>query len=182
MVEKRFGAGPLILDRVSFSAACGDFIALIGPSGCGKSTILKLIAGLIPRTSGRIIIDGMEPEHAGEELAYVFQEPTLMPWLTVQRNVEMPMRLRGWGFAESRSASSRRPLRFCCWRAVARNLTFRRRLPAQPGSRACAFKRTGMRSLNTAGSIRRSRKDFTVRRDSMWKFLSAVPDQPCRRK
>jgi NitT/TauT family transport system ATP-binding protein len=56
MVEKRFGAGPLILDRVSFSAACGDFIALIGPSGCGKSTILKLIAGLIPRTSGRIII------------------------------------------------------------------------------------------------------------------------------
>ena|ERR671924_940019 len=84
MVEKRFGARPLILDRVSFSAACGDFIALIGPSGCGKSTILKLISGLIPHTSGRIIIDGMEPEHAAEELAYVFQEPTLMPWLTVQ--------------------------------------------------------------------------------------------------
>jgi NitT/TauT family transport system ATP-binding protein len=141
MVEKRFGAGPLILDRVSFSAACGDFIALIGPSGCGKSTILKLIAGLIPRTSGRIIIDGMEPEHAGEELAYVFQEPTLMPWLTVQRNVEMPMRLRGWGCAETRRDRAKFP-RACRARRT------HRLLPAS------AFRRTEDARIHCPGTER----------------------------
>jgi NitT/TauT family transport system ATP-binding protein len=95
-VDKRFGTAPLVLDRISFAAERGDFIALIGPSGCGKSTILKLISGLIPRTSGRIIVEGVEPENAVEELAFVFQEATLLPWLTVARNVEVPMRLRRW--------------------------------------------------------------------------------------
>ena len=95
-VEKRFGQGPLILDRVSFTAERGDFISLIGPSGCGKSTILKLLSGLIPRSGGEIVVEGIEPENASGEQAFVFQEPTLLPWLTVQRNVEMPMRLSGW--------------------------------------------------------------------------------------
>jgi len=94
-VEKRYGDGPLILDRVSFSAERGEFISLIGPSGCGKSTVLKLIAGLNPVTAGRIVVDGMEPTNAQEELSYVFQEATLLPWLTVQKNVELPLRLAG---------------------------------------------------------------------------------------
>jgi NitT/TauT family transport system ATP-binding protein len=94
-VEKRYGDGPLILDRVSFAVARGDFISLIGPSGCGKSTVLKLISGLNPVTAGRIVVDGMDPANAAEELAFVFQEPTLLPWHTVARNVEMPMRLQG---------------------------------------------------------------------------------------
>jgi len=93
-VEKRYGEGPLILDRISFAAERGDFIALIGPSGCGKSTILKLIAGLSPISGGTVTVDGMVPENAIEELAFVFQEPTLLPWLTVQKNVEVPLRLR----------------------------------------------------------------------------------------
>lgn len=93
-VEKRYGAGPLILDRVDFQANRGDFVALIGPSGCGKSTILKLIAGLSPVSSGSITVDGISPESAAEELAFVFQEPTLLPWLTVMQNVEVPLRLR----------------------------------------------------------------------------------------
>jgi len=93
-VEKRYGEGPLILDRISFAAERGDFIALIGPSGCGKSTILKLIAGLSPISGGTVTVDGMIPENAVEELAFVFQEPTLLPWLTVQKNVEVPLRLR----------------------------------------------------------------------------------------
>ena len=94
-VEKRYGDGPLILDRLSFSAKRGDFISLIGPSGCGKSTILKLISGLNPVSSGRISVDGKEPGNAGDELSFVFQEPTLMPWHSVAKNVEMPMRLAG---------------------------------------------------------------------------------------
>jgi len=92
-VDKRYGDGPLILDKVSFSAERGDFVSLIGPSGCGKSTILKLISGLNPITGGRIVVDGLEPSKALEKLSFVFQEPTLLPWLDVRRNVEVPLRL-----------------------------------------------------------------------------------------
>ncbi len=94
-VDKRYGDGPLILDKVGFAAARGDFITLIGPSGCGKSTILKLISGLSPISSGRIVVDGLEPARAVEKLAFVFQEPTLLPWRTVAQNVEVPLRLHG---------------------------------------------------------------------------------------
>ena len=94
-VDKRYGEGPLILDTISFSAKRGDFITLIGPSGCGKSTILKLISGLNPISGGRIVVDGLEPSNAVEKLAFVFQEPTLLPWRTVSQNVEVPLRLHG---------------------------------------------------------------------------------------
>ena len=94
-VDKRYGEGPLILDKISFSAKRGDFITLIGPSGCGKSTILKLISGLNPISGGRIVVDGLEPANAVEKLAFVFQEPTLLPWRTVSQNVEVPLRLHG---------------------------------------------------------------------------------------
>ncbi len=92
-VEKRYGQGPLILEDLSFEAQRGDFISLIGPSGCGKSTILKLISGLNPITRGEALVDGIAPENASEELAFVFQEPTLLPWLTVRKNVEIPLKL-----------------------------------------------------------------------------------------
>jgi NitT/TauT family transport system ATP-binding protein len=99
-VDKRFGDGPPILDKVSFTAERGDFITLIGPSGCGKSTILRLISGLIPVSAGRIVVDGMDPASAIERLAFVFQEPTLLPWLNVSRNVEVPLRLHSTGAAK----------------------------------------------------------------------------------
>ncbi len=108
-VDKRYGDGPLILDKVGFSAKRGDFITLIGPSGCGKSTILKLISGLNPITSGRIAVEGAPPAGALEKLAFVFQEPTLLPWLTVRRNVEVPLRLHGAG-TDERTEIARRSL------------------------------------------------------------------------
>jgi NitT/TauT family transport system ATP-binding protein len=108
-VEKRYGDGPLVLDRISFAAERGDFITLIGPSGCGKSTILKLISGLNPVSAGTIVVDGLEPSKAVEKLAFVFQEPTLLPWLTVSQNVEVPMRLHR-SDAGSRSQIARRSL------------------------------------------------------------------------
>jgi len=108
-VVKRYGDGPLILDKVGFTAERGDFITLIGPSGCGKSTILKLISGLNPVSSGRIVVDGLDPSGAVEKLAFVFQEPTLLPWHTVVRNVELPLRLHGAG-AASRAEIARRSL------------------------------------------------------------------------
>ncbi len=108
-VDKRYGDGPLILDQVRFTAARGDFITLIGPSGCGKSTILKLIAGLNPITAGRIAVEGTAPSGDLGKLAFVFQEPTLLPWLTVSRNVELPLRLHRASGAE-RAEVARRSL------------------------------------------------------------------------
>jgi NitT/TauT family transport system ATP-binding protein len=106
-VDKRYGDGPLILDQVSFTAQRGDFISLIGPSGCGKSTILKLISGLNPISGGRIVVDGLAPSKAVEKLAFVFQEPTLLPWHNVARNVELPLKLHGAPAAERVAISQR---------------------------------------------------------------------------
>lgn len=108
-VTKRFGDGPVVLDRIAFAARPGDFVSLIGPSGCGKSTALRLIAGLTPLTSGSLTIDGRTPAEAAAELAFVFQEPTLLPWLDVRRNIEIPQKLRGVPTPE-RTATMRRVL------------------------------------------------------------------------
>ncbi len=108
-VTKRFGDGPLVLDGLSFTAQPGDFISLIGPSGCGKSTLLRLLAGLSPLSSGAIAIDGRPPEDAAAELAFVFQEPNLLPWLNVGANIEVPQKLRGVD-AAARAATRRRVL------------------------------------------------------------------------
>ena len=94
-VQKRYGNGPLVLDNLDLSVREGEFVSLIGPSGCGKSTILKLLAGLSPVSSGELIIDGMKPVHAREEMFYVFQEANLLPWSRVLENVELPLRIRG---------------------------------------------------------------------------------------
>jgi NitT/TauT family transport system ATP-binding protein len=81
------GAVSALLD-VSLEVAQGEFVCILGTSGCGKSTLLSLIAGLDPLTSGRIERPVVHP-------AMMFQEPALLPWLTVRRNVELPMRVRG---------------------------------------------------------------------------------------
>ncbi|MDE3083980.1 MAG: ABC transporter ATP-binding protein [Verrucomicrobiota bacterium] len=91
---KRFGNGPLVLDRLSFAAQKRDFIGVIGPSGCGKSTLLRLVAGLSPASSGSVLIEGVESKATPADLAFIFQEPTLLPWLTAEKNVELPLKLR----------------------------------------------------------------------------------------
>lgn len=106
-VAKRYGDGPLVLDGLSFTAQPGDFISLIGPSGCGKSTALRLLAGLSPITSGALTIDGRTPEAAAAEIAFVFQEPTLLPWLTTAGNIDVPQRLRGIPAAERAATRDR---------------------------------------------------------------------------
>ena len=108
-VTKRFGAGPLVLDRLSFTASPGEFVSLLGPSGCGKSTLLRLIAGLSPLTAGSLLVAGRTPDTAAADLAFVFQEPTLLPWLTVGRNVELALQLRGVP-APARTATRRQVL------------------------------------------------------------------------
>ena len=87
-VGKTFGRDVVALRGMALDVRQGDFISLLGPSGCGKSTALRLIAGLIHPSAGRIRWDGPQ------ELGVVFQEPTLMPWATVEDNVWLPMRLK----------------------------------------------------------------------------------------
>ncbi|TFL19363.1 ABC transporter ATP-binding protein [Jannaschia formosa] len=98
-VDKTFAGNVVALRGMSMEVRQGDFISLLGPSGCGKSTALRLIAGLMRPTHGRIEWDG----GAGtDDLGVVFQEPTLMPWATVEKNVWLPFRLRGQPLSRTR--------------------------------------------------------------------------------
>jgi len=94
-VRKRYGSGPLVLEGVNLTVSPGDFITLIGPSGCGKSTVLKLVSGLNPASEGTLTVLGTTPKHARDRQAFIFQDATLLPWLTTAGNTELPLRLRG---------------------------------------------------------------------------------------
>lgn len=98
-VDKTFNSDVVALKGMTLAVNEGDFISLLGPSGCGKSTALRLIAGLLHPTRGRIAWAG--GQKAGD-LGVVFQEPTLMPWATVAQNVWLPLRLRGKPYAAVR--------------------------------------------------------------------------------
>jgi NitT/TauT family transport system ATP-binding protein len=89
-VTKTFGhngGSVTALDRVSLDIAEREFVCLVGASGCGKSTLLSIIAGLERPTSGSVAV-------RGGRAALMFQEPALLPWLTVESNIELPMRLQ----------------------------------------------------------------------------------------
>ena len=94
-VGKSYGKGPVILHNLDLKVERGEFISFIGPSGCGKSTLLKLLSGLSPISTGSLVVDGLEPVNAREEMFFVFQEANLLPWSRVLSNVEIPMRIRG---------------------------------------------------------------------------------------
>ncbi|MCY4369482.1 MAG: ABC transporter ATP-binding protein [bacterium] len=95
-VTKYFGTTHA-LDPTTLSIRKGEFVSLVGPSGCGKSTVLRLGSGLIQPSSGSIA-------RTSDNLGYIFQEPTLMPWRTVEQNVRFLGELEGM----SRDESSRR--------------------------------------------------------------------------
>ena len=80
------------LQNVNLKIAKGEFVSLIGHSGCGKSTVLNIVAGLHQATAGGIILDGREVNEPGPERAVVFQNHSLLPWLTCYENVELAVR------------------------------------------------------------------------------------------
>jgi len=86
-VSKRFDSGLLAVSEVDLAVAASEIVAVIGPSGCGKSTVLRLIAGLESPTNGSVRVAGHRVEGPDRSVGVVFQEPRLMPWLTVERNV-----------------------------------------------------------------------------------------------
>lgn len=82
------------LSNIDLTMESGEFISLVGPSGCGKSTILRLIAGLITPTTGKVTVNGDEVAGPGPDRGMVFQSPTLFPWLTVEKNISFSLRMQ----------------------------------------------------------------------------------------
>lgn len=98
-VSRRF-EDATVLDNVSLTVRQGEFVALIGPSGCGKSTLLRIIAGLIPPSSGRVVCQGRPVLDLNPATALVFQSFALLPWLRAVDNVALPLEARGVPTAE----------------------------------------------------------------------------------
>ena len=87
--------GPLsALEEITFTAAEEEFVSIVGPSGCGKTTLLKLVAGLLEPTSGRVEISGVGSDHRPRS-ALVFQDHGLFPWMSVLDNVAFGLEMRG---------------------------------------------------------------------------------------
>lgn len=93
-VNKYFGSNHVLSD-ISLTVAEGEFVCLLGPSGCGKSTILNLLSGLDSQYQGGVSIDGHGPREHEVPIAYLFQEPRLMPWLKVADNLRFALRAAG---------------------------------------------------------------------------------------
>ena len=88
-------AGTLsVLARTSFDVAEGEFVTLLGPTGCGKTSLLRIIAGLIRPTTGRVAVGGTAIDGPSPMAAFVFQQIALVPWRTVQGNVELALEMR----------------------------------------------------------------------------------------
>jgi NitT/TauT family transport system ATP-binding protein len=99
-ISKIYGTDVEALRGVDLDVPRGKLTSLLGPSGCGKTTLLKIIAGLLPATSGEVTINGKRVTGPGPERAFVFQDFALMPWANVLRNVAFGLELRGVHRAE----------------------------------------------------------------------------------
>ena len=96
------GGTMVAIEGISFSVKAGEFVALVGPSGCGKSTLLNVTAGLMPPTSGEILIDGVVVEDRRPYFGYMFQSDLLMPWADIRKNVALGLEILGTPRREAR--------------------------------------------------------------------------------
>lgn len=95
----QFPDGTTALRDVNLNVSRGEFVAIVGPSGCGKSTMLRVVAGLQMPSAGVVDI-------GDDSVSFVFQDPTLLPWLSVIGNVELPLRIAGTDKNEIRSRAT----------------------------------------------------------------------------
>jgi ABC-type nitrate/sulfonate/bicarbonate transport system ATPase subunit len=96
-----------VLKNLSLDIRGGEALAIVGPSGCGKTTLLRVLAGLETPDTGGVLIDGHEVKGVGTERSIIFQEPRLLPWLTVLGNVSFGLTVRGVARAESEERARR---------------------------------------------------------------------------
>jgi NitT/TauT family transport system ATP-binding protein len=82
------------LEDITFAVRQGEFVAIVGPSGCGKTTLLKILAGLVRPTSGRVRLAGSDVVGPRRNIGMVFQQPTLLPWRTIAQNVMVPVEVQ----------------------------------------------------------------------------------------
>lgn len=80
---------------LSFGCEQGKFLSIIGPSGCGKTTVLSMIAGLFQPSAGEIFIDGNKVEKCSDDLGYMLQKDHLFPWRTIEKNIYLPLEIKG---------------------------------------------------------------------------------------
>ena len=95
-VSVTFGRGERAvpaLATTSLRIADGEFVALVGPSGCGKSTILRLVAGLVQPSTGVVILGGREVAAKALRIGMAFQNPTMLPWMTIEQNIMLPLKI-----------------------------------------------------------------------------------------
>ena len=105
-VFKNYGETEALRD-LSLDFPRGELTSLLGPSGCGKTTLLKIIAGLLPATSGEVIVNGQIVKEPGPDRAFVFQDFALLPWASVIRNVGFGLELRGVAKSERESIAAK---------------------------------------------------------------------------
>ena len=103
-LTKAFDAGPAV-EEVTLEARTHEFVSLVGPTGCGKSTILRIVAGLMPRTSGTVRVAGRDVRGPLTDAAMVFQSPVLLPWRRTLDNILFPAEMRGRPAAAYRDAA-----------------------------------------------------------------------------
>ncbi len=108
-VSVRFAPAVIAVKDVTLSVPRGRILSLIGPSGCGKTTLLRLMAGLQAATSGQVFIDPQLEGRRGE-IAFVFQQPSLLPWRTAVENVTLPLELIGRGSPDERRSAAQEML------------------------------------------------------------------------
>ena len=101
-ISHRFGALE-VLDDVSFTVGAGEVVAIVGPSGCGKSTLLSILGGLLQPGAGAAQLRGAPPQDSLNPLTFVFQDFALLPWSTVEANVEFPLLHTGLAVSERRA-------------------------------------------------------------------------------
>ncbi len=92
-VSHTYPTGVAALDGVTLSIAQGEFIAIVGPSGCGKSSLLRIFAGLIIPSAGRVLLDGEPITRPTRRVGIMFQDAALLPWRTVAQNIQLPLEI-----------------------------------------------------------------------------------------
>lgn len=99
--KTRTGVVPALAD-VTFDVADGELVCVLGPSGCGKSTLLWAMSGLHPLTRGRVLLDGAPITRPHPAIAMIFQDANLLPWRTLQRNIQLPFEIKHMPVAAQR--------------------------------------------------------------------------------